>query len=109
MSVRCPMKSRVARASSGLRLADFCFFSTRETFAPALNGGRELLQVDLERVEDVVGVVLRAETDLALAPASLLDDVLRLALGLAHDLLLRDQAGLLVAGLLDDALGLALR
>ena len=50
------------------------------------------VEVHLERVEDVVGVVLGAETDLALAGAGVLDDLLGLALGLLDDLLLGDQA-----------------
>src|SRR5437660_4998773 len=90
------------------RLADFRFFAPGQTVAPALDGGRELREVDLEGVEDVVGVVLGAEPDLALARASLLDDLVRLPLGLLDDLLVRDQAVLLVARLLQDALGLAL-
>src|SRR3954449_1781916 len=75
----------------------------------ALHGGDELREVDLEGVEDLVGVVLRAEPDLALAGTGVLDDVLRLALGLLGDLLLGGQLGLALARLLDDALGLALR
>src|SRR3954466_9526324 len=80
-----------------------------EALAPALDGRDELGEVDLERVEDLVRVVLGAEADLALAGAGVLDDVLGGALGLLRDLLVRDELGLAVAGLLDDALGLALR
>jgi len=46
----------------------------REAVAAALNGGVELREVDLERVEDLLGVVLGAEQDLALVPAGVLDD-----------------------------------
>jgi hypothetical protein len=53
-------------------LADFQLFATGEAVAAALHGCGELLEVDLEGVEDVVGVVLRAETDLALTRAGLL-------------------------------------
>ena len=79
-----------------------------QALAAALDGGDELREVDLERVEDLVGVVLGAEADLALAGAGVLDDVLGGALGLLGDLLLGDEAGLALARLLDDALGLAL-
>src|SRR5215211_7284372 len=79
-----------------------------QPLAPALDGGDELREVDLERVEDLVGVVLGAETDLALAGARVLDDVLGRALGLLGDLLLGHELCLALARLLDDSLGLAL-
>src|SRR3954464_14818826 len=79
-----------------------------QALAPALDGGDELREVDLERVEDLVGVVLGAEPDLALASARVLDDVLGGALGLLGDLLLRHELRLALARLLDDPLGLAL-
>ena len=81
---------------------------TSETIAAALDGREELLKVDFEGVEDLVGVVLGAEADFALAGAGVLDDLVGGALGLLGDLLVGDQAGLLLAGLADDALGLAL-
>ena len=62
-----------------------------QALAAALDGRDELREVDLERVEDLVGVVLGAEADLALAGAGVLDDVLGRALGLLGDLLLGDQ------------------
>src|SRR3954469_7415896 len=89
------------------RLPDFGFLAPLQPIAAALHRRGELLEVHLERVEDVVGVVLGAEPDLALAGASLLDDLLGLALGLLHDLLLGDQPHLLVARLLEDPLRLA--
>src|SRR3954470_19492232 len=99
-----PVFSRLARGS-----ADFGrFVLAGETLAAALHRGDELRKVDLEGVEDLVGVVLGAEADLALAGAGVLDDVLGGALGLLDDLLLGDQLRLAVAGLLEDALGLAL-
>src|SRR3954462_1991311 len=79
-----------------------------QALAPALDGADELREVDLERVEDLVGVVLGAEADLALAGASVLDDVLGGALGLLGDLFLADDLVLALARLLDDPLGLAL-
>src|ERR687896_1831632 len=79
-----------------------------EPLAAALDRGDELREVDLERVEDLVRVVLGAEPDLALAGARLADDVLGLALGLARDLLLGDELRLALAGLLDNPLRLAL-
>src|SRR5215204_5769342 len=79
-----------------------------QALAPALDGGDELREVDLERVEDLVGVVLGTEPDLPLAGARVLDDVLGGALGLLGDLLLGDQLALALARLLDDPLGLAL-
>ena len=68
------------------------FVLALQPLAPALDGGDELREVDLERVEDLVGVVLGAEADLALAAAGVLDDLLGGALGLLRDLLLGDQA-----------------
>ena len=65
--------------------------ATGEPLAAALDGGDELREVDLERAEDLVGVVLGAEADLALAGAGVLDDVLGGALGLLGDLFLGDQ------------------
>src|SRR3954466_11722295 len=78
-----------------------------QALATALHGGDELREVDLERVEDLVGVVLGAEADRALAGAGVLDDVLGGALGLLGDLFLADELVLALARLLDDALGLA--
>src|SRR4051812_47639506 len=71
-----PESAPARRAGGGLRegaLADLCLFPALKPVATALHGGGELLEVDLERVEDVVGVVLGAEPDLALAGAGVLD------------------------------------
>ena len=79
-----------ARRRIGLR--DFGgLFAALQPLAPALNRGDELREVDLERVEDLVGVVLGAQADLALTSAGVLDDVLGGALGLLGDLLLADE------------------
>src|SRR5437588_508740 len=43
------------------------FVLAREALAAALHRGDELREVDLKRVEDLVGVVLGAQADLALA------------------------------------------
>jgi len=51
----------------------------------ALDGGDELREVELERVEDLVGVVLGAEPDLALAGVCTLDDFVGRAFGLADE------------------------
>jgi hypothetical protein len=83
-------------------------FLARQPVAAALHCGNELGEVDLERVQDLVGVILGAEPDLTFAGAGVLDDVLGGALSLLGDLLLGDQPLLSLAGLLDDALGLAL-
>jgi len=80
---RAPRRRDGARPKR--RLGDFGLFATLQPVAAALHGGGELLEVDLERVEDVVGVVLGAEPDLALARSRVLDDLLRLALGLPFD------------------------
>src|SRR5829696_8395059 len=88
--------------------ADLGLFAALQAIAASLHGRDELRQVHLEGVEDVVGVVLGAQADLALACTGVLDDLVGLALGLLHDLLLGDQADLLLARLADDALGLAL-
>src|SRR6478609_7809605 len=91
------------------RLRHFGWFVLAlEALAAALDGGDELREVDLERVEDLVGVVLGAEADLPLTGSRVLDDVLGGALGLLGDLLLGDQLGLALARLLDDPLRLAL-
>src|SRR3954465_15814592 len=95
-------------ALRGELLADFGFFATGEPVTAALHGGRELLEIHLEGVEDVVGIVLRPEADLPLAGARLFDDLLRLALGLADHFFLVDQARLPLTRLLDDPLRLAL-
>src|SRR3954462_11903837 len=102
-------RSPKRRVVNDCRSADFGGLVAALGPLPAtLDGGDELGEVDLERVEDLVGVVLGAEPDLALAGAGVLDDVLRRALGLAGHLLLGDQLLLTLARLLDDALGLAL-
>src|SRR4051794_29749556 len=88
----------------GLRLF---LLAAGEAVAAALHGGKELLQVHFEGVEDLVGVVLGAEADFPLAVAGVLDDLVGGALGLLGDLLVGDQAGLLLAGLADDPLRLA--
>src|SRR3954470_4960340 len=79
-----------------------------QALAAALDGRDELREVDLERVEDLVRVVLRAEADLALASACVLDDVLGGALGLLGDLLIGHEVRLALERLLDDPLGIAL-
>src|SRR5437588_5371274 len=79
-----------------------------ESIPSTLDRCDELGQVHLERVQDLVGVVLGAQADLAFARASILDDVLGSALGLLGDLLFGNQPLLALAGLLDDPLGLAL-
>src|SRR4051794_36553445 len=84
------------------------FVFALEALAPTLDRGDELREVDLEGVEDLVGVVLGAEADLPLAGPGVLDDVLGRALGLARDLLLRNELLLALARLLHDALGLPL-
>src|SRR4051794_40783448 len=102
-------ETRKFRIACGFPSADFGrLVATLQPLAATLNGGDELREVHFERVEDLVGVVLGAEPDLALAGASVLDDVLRRALGLAGDLLLGDELLLALARLLDDPLGLAL-
>ena len=83
----------MARSELEVELADFGrLVLALQPLAAPLDRGDELREVDLERVEDLVGVVLRAEPDLALAGAGVLDDVLRLALGLLGDLLLGRRA-----------------
>src|SRR3954462_10183639 len=102
-------RSPKRRVVNDCRSADFGGLVAALGPLPAtLDGGDELGEVDLERVEDLVGVVLGAEPDLALAGAGVLDDVLRRALGLAGHFLLGDQLFLALARFLDDALGLAL-
>ncbi len=91
------------------RLGDFGrFVLALQPLATALDGGDELRQVHLERVEDLIRIVLGAQPDLALARAGVLDDVLGRALGLLGDLLLAHQALLALARVLDDPLGLLL-
>src|SRR4051794_21358756 len=102
--------SRSKGTGKGLRTpsGDFYFVLALQPLAAPLHRGDELREVDLERVEDLVGVVLGAKADLALPGASVLDDVLGGALGLLGHLFLADQLVLALARLLDDALGLAL-
>src|SRR4051794_40071844 len=71
------------------------FLASGEAIAAASDGGEELLEVDLERGQDLVGVVLGAQANLALGLACVLDDLLGCALGLLVDLLIGDQLGLL--------------
>src|SRR3954447_8793198 len=88
-------------------LADFRrLFLARQTLAASPHGGDELRQVDLERVQDLVGIVLGTEADLPLAGPCLLDDVLGGPLGLLGDLLLGDHPVLALTRLGHDALGL---
>ncbi len=52
-----------------------------EAFAAVLDGGDELGEVDLEGAEDLVGVVLGAQANLALLGTGVVDEVLRRELG----------------------------
>src|SRR5918994_3056816 len=104
-----PQMHRPEAMGARYGLAYYFLFAALQPVAASLYGRDELRQVHLEGVQDVVGVVLGAQADLALACARVLDDLVSLALGLLHDLLLGDQADLLLARLADDALGLALR
>src|SRR3954466_9958919 len=89
-------------------LTDFGFFAAGEPLASTLHRSDELREVHLERVEDVVGVILRAQADLTLARTSVFDDLLGLPFGLPDDFFFADQSRLLLAGLADDPLSLAL-
>src|SRR3984957_2109021 len=84
------------------------FVLALQALAAALHGGDELRQVDLQRAENLIRVVLSTKPDLALACPGILDDVLGGALGLLGDLLLAHELLLALARLLDDALGLLL-
>ena len=79
-----------------------------EAFATTTHGDEELVEVALERGEDAVGPVLHLEPRLAGLPARLVDDLLRLPLGELDDLGLRRLADRLLAGLLEQAVLLAL-
>ncbi len=68
------------------------FVLALQALAATLHRGDELRKVDLERAEDLIGIVLGAEPDLALACPRVLDDVLGGALGLLGDLLLANEA-----------------
>src|SRR5207248_4800434 len=108
ISSRVALRIGSGRLSRGSADLGRLFVAAGEAIATALHGGEELLQVHLERREDLVGVVLGAEADGALGLASVLDDLLGRPLGLLVDLLVGDEPRLLVARLLHDALGLAL-
>src|SRR6478752_3315709 len=79
-----------------------------QLLAAPLHGGQELAQVDLEVLEDAVGVVLGAQPRLPLTRARLLHQLVGLALGQLHDLLLRGLALGLLARFGDQPLGLSL-
>ena len=81
--IRLPRMTKTQPDFDGLVVA------AGEPVAATLHGREELLEVDLEGGEDLVGVVLGAEADLALGLASVLDDLLGGALGLAVDLFAR--------------------
>src|SRR5207247_798785 len=83
-------------AQGGLADLGRLFLTPGEAIAAAAHRGEELLEVDLERGEDLVGVVLGPQPDLPLGLASVLEDLLGGALGLLIDLLLGDQTGLLI-------------
>src|SRR4051794_28536321 len=85
------------------------FVAPGETVAAALHGREELLQVHLEGVENLVGVILGTEADLPLPGAGILDDLVGSPLSLLGDLLVGDQPGLLLARFAHDSLCLALR
>src|SRR3954454_367456 len=117
MSVVPPIQAEASRRSGAAiarrpsvppQLADFGFFAAGQPLAAALHRGDELREVHLERVEDVVSVVLRAEPDFTLARPCFFDDLLGLALGLPDGLLLADQAGLLLPCLADYPLSLTI-
>src|SRR4051794_4705946 len=92
-----------------MRLCHFGrLFAALQPLAAALDRCDELREVDLERVQDLVGVVLGAQADLALTGAGVLDDVLGGPLGLLGHLFLADELLGALTRLLDDPLGLAL-
>src|SRR4029079_5625634 len=73
------------------------------------NRDEELVEIDLEAREDPVGPVLHLDAGLPRPPASIVDDVLRLALGDLDDLRLRRLAHGLLPRLTDQPVALALR
>ena len=80
-----------------------------QPLATTLDGGQELVEVDLERREDSVRPVLHLEPRLARLAAGVVDDLLGLALGELDDLGLRGLAHRLLARLAEEPVGLALR
>src|SRR2546430_753098 len=77
--------------SGGLSDLGRLFLTSGEAIAAAAYSGEELLEVDLEGGQDLVGVVLRPEPDLPFCFARVLDYLLGGALGLLVDLLVGDQ------------------
>ena len=71
------MRARLARPSGYSRPV----VRALEAFAAVLDGGDELGEVELEGAEDLVGVVLGAQANLALLGTGVVDDVLRRELG----------------------------
>src|SRR5947209_14643973 len=102
--VRCGPQRRSARALTDFRR----LFFAGQPLAPAPHRANELGQIDLERVEDLIGVVLGTQPNFPFPRPGLLDDVLGRALGLLGDLLLGDHAVLALAGFGHDPLGLPL-
>src|SRR5439155_21602431 len=80
-----------------------------QPLAAAAHRDEELVEVRLERREHPVGPVLHLEPHLAGAPARLVDDLLRLALGQLDDLRLGRLANRLFARFLEEPVLLPLR
>src|SRR5205085_10990751 len=76
----------VVRRAAGDARDDRLLRALVEPLPPALHGGQELVQVDLERREDAIGPVLHLEPRLARLATGFVDDVLRLVLGDLDDL-----------------------
>src|SRR5262249_28292316 len=79
-----------------------------QSLAAPLDGGKELVEVHLERGEDRISPILHLQLGLPRLPASILDDLLGLPFGQLDDLGLRSLSHGLLARLPEDAVALAL-
>src|SRR5215204_513542 len=85
------------------------FLDALQLGATPLHGLQELAEVVLEVRKDLVGVVLGAQADLALAPAGVFHDLRAPLLGPLEDLFFRGDLLGLVLGAADDTVALAAR
>src|SRR4051812_37365191 len=85
-----PARERLGPFGQGGLLCCGRFVGLPEVFAAALNRGDELGEVDLEGAEDLVGVALSTQANLALFGTGVVDDLLARELGHTRAVMLDD-------------------